>query len=204
MAVRVGIAAAIGVVVTSRFVTTQPWFDERAFRLLFAIVLAFSGIRMARRSREKSSERPDATSRLSGPSLTAAGLSAGGLSAAAGVGGGIILVPVYRKLLRLPMHLAIGTSSATIVLLTLVGVASFALTGVDASGGAISAGPSVTTPTSIGYVDVLRAGFLSMPAIVATRWGVGSAHRLDAASLQMGFAVIMVTLAGALVYGAFA
>ncbi len=210
VAVRVGISAAFGVLIVSRFVTTQPWFDERLFRIVFAAILAIVAVRMAGGSATGATEQPTQTGgRVSGNWLTPTGLAAGGLSAAAGVGGGIVLVPVYRKLLRLPMHVAVGTSSATIVLLTLVGVGSFALSGSGLSGSGLSGSglpgdaiPGSGLPSAIGYVDVVRAGLLSLPALASTRWGVASAHKLDAVVLQRGFAAIMILLAGVLVYGA--
>lgn len=47
--------------------------------------------------------------------MTGAGLAAGVISGLLGVGGGVILVPVFVYLFKMNMHQAIGTSLAIIV-----------------------------------------------------------------------------------------
>ena len=50
-------------------------------------------------------------------------LLAGALSGLLGIGGGLILVPLFHYLLKMDIHLAIGTSLAIIVPTALVGTA---------------------------------------------------------------------------------
>ncbi len=53
--------------------------------------------------------------------MVVAGLAAGLLSGLLGVGGGVILVPVFVYLLKMDIHLAIGTSLAVIIPTALMG-----------------------------------------------------------------------------------
>jgi hypothetical protein len=50
-----------------------------------------------------------------------AGLAAGFLAGLLGVGGGILLVPIFHYLLRLPMHVAVGSSLGVIIFTSIAG-----------------------------------------------------------------------------------
>ena len=56
--------------------------------------------------------------------LLSLGLAAGFFSAFLGVGGGLVIVPILMVALHFPIKRAVGTSLATIVLVSLVGVAA--------------------------------------------------------------------------------
>lgn len=51
----------------------------------------------------------------------AAGLSAGFLGGLLGVGGGILLVPIFHYLLKIPMHIAVGSSLGVIIFTSIAG-----------------------------------------------------------------------------------
>lgn len=189
VAIQAGLASAVSVWLVTRFVTTQSWFDTAVFQLVFAAILVVAALRMlvAQSDGDADSEAPVRTR----PATAAGtGLLAGAVSASAGVGGGIVLVPLYRQYLRLPIHAAVGTSSASIVIVTLAGVSSYVLAGLHASG---------TTDTSVGYVDAARALVLALPAMLTASRGVATAHRLPATTLRRGFAVLMLLVAARLV-----
>lgn len=177
----VGISSVVAIVLMTRFVTTQPWYTKEVFQVLFAVLILAVVTRMVRRS---SSDEPTAID-WSWTKLGGIGTAAGVVSTAAGVGGGIVLVPAYHHLLHVPMHRAVGTSSATILIIASFGVLSYAWTGWTA-----------TVPaTAIGYVDVGRALFLAIPAVFTARLGVWTAHRMDTRALRLGFAVLATVLA---------
>jgi hypothetical protein len=117
------------------------------------------------------------------------GSVAGAVSAAVGVGGGVVLVPAYHQLLRLPMHRSVGTSSASIVFIALIGVLAYVATGWGRP----------VPPTALGYVDVGAAVVLSAAAAVAARFGVTTAHRINTLWLERAFAVLVLVVAVRLV-----
>jgi uncharacterized membrane protein YfcA len=191
-------ASAVAALVMTRFVTTRPWFNADVFQLLFGSLLVVVSVQMGfsrggRRHRpgpdaesdvDPTSERAENRS-VSTMRLTATGLAAGAVATAAGVGGGILLVPAYRKLFRFPIHRAVGTSSATIVLISAAGVASYVATGW---GGGFS-------QYALGYVDFGRALMLSVPAAIMAPIGVRTAHRIDQKMLNRLFALLAILVA---------
>ncbi|MFW5973291.1 MAG: sulfite exporter TauE/SafE family protein, partial [Bacteroidota bacterium] len=174
-AIGVGLASAAGVMLAARLITTQPWFDARVFQVVFGAILLVSVMRMVMAAaRPKSMPRGEGEKNVGIPAMAATGISAGVLSSVAGVGGGIILVPIYNNLYRYPIHLATGTSSATIVLTAISGVLTYMVAGW---------GIDLPSLYAIGYVDVLGGLMLAVPAFFTTRFGVWAAHRLPRRAL---------------------
>ncbi|SHK62572.1 sulfite exporter TauE/SafE family protein [Rhodothermus profundi] len=186
VAVGAGLFSTLAIMLTTRYITTQPWYNGTAFRLVFGMVLFLVALRMLRSPRQTAAETE--RFQLRWPALAGAGTVAGTVAAAAGVGGGIILVPLYHRLLGLTMHRAVGTSSATIVLISLGGILSYAL-----SMPAVSPGVP-----ALGHVDVLHGLLLAVPATFSARLGVQTAHRLRTTGLRRAFALLALFIAGRL------
>jgi hypothetical protein len=186
-ALSVGVFSALAVFLVTRFVTTQPWYDGRAFQIVFSLILLVVVARMLIAPRERdhlvASNPHDASH--SWPALAGAGTMAGAVASAVGVGGGIVLVPAYSHFLRYPIHIAVGTSSVTVVIISFVGVVSYVFEGW---------GQEVTT-SSVGYVDVIKALILSAPAVLTARAGVHVAHRINRKALRLSFSVIAAIVA---------
>lgn len=190
----VGLFSAVAVQLTTRFVTTRPWYNGTAFQAVFGVVLLVVAVRMVRAERGqvgRTSGEPPAI-RPRWPQLAAIGTVAGAISSAAGIGGGVVLVPAYAGLLRLSMHRAVGTSSATIVLIALAGVVGYAATGWGAP----------TSGLTLGYVDVGRALMLAVPAVGTARLGVMAAHRVNTRMLRLCFAALAAFVAVRLLWEA--
>lgn len=171
------------VLLMTRFVTTQPWYDATVFKVVFGAVLLAVIARMvwpAAAPAALPGER-----RLGWPWLALTGSSAGAVAAAAGVGGGIVVVPAYAHLLRLPMARAVGTSSATIVLIATFGVLNYGAAGWGAP----------TPGFTLGFVDVPHALVLALPAMVSARLGVWASARLSTRWLRLSFAALATFVA---------
>lgn len=197
VAVRVGTLSAVAIFLMTRYVTTRPWYDATTFQVVFSLVLLVVVARMVLGGRRQraSTESPERSPRRhSWPLLGLTGTAAGTIAAAAGVGGGIVLVPTYHGLLHLPIHQAVGTSSATIVLISFFGVLNYAALGLG----------QPVPETAVGYVDVGRALVLAVPAIASARLGVWTAHRFDTAALRWSFAVVAAVVAVRLLFRALA
>lgn len=193
LAARVGLFAAVPVVLTTRFVATQPWYSERAFSAVLGVVLAATVVRLVRQ-RESPEGEPVRPPRPTPARLAAAGVGTGILSALAGVGGGVVLVPVLHGLVRLPFKAATATSTAAIVLVALAGVGSYVATGW---GAAVPAG-------AVGYVYLPLALALALPAMVTARVGVALARRLPVRTVRLVFAAFAGVVALRLLWGAVA
>ncbi|MEO0558384.1 MAG: sulfite exporter TauE/SafE family protein [Bacteroidota bacterium] len=186
--------AAVAVVTVGRLVTTQPWYDNQAFQALLGIVLVVVVVRMltTRRSSDNNTLSTDGAQR--GPlRLATIGVSAGSLATLAGVGGGVVLVPLFNALLKLPLKVAAGTSTASIVLITGAGVITYALLGLGAP----------VPDGALGYVGWKASLALALPAIVTARMGVSAAHRLDVRIVRYVFAALAAFVAVRLLLNAF-
>ena len=100
--------------------------------------------------------------------LVAVGFAGGVFSAFFGVGGGVIAVPLMVIALRFPIHLAVGNSSALIVISSLSGALSYMFHGW---------GSDLLPPFSLGYVNYLVFILVAPFSIGMARIGVRVASR---------------------------
>jgi hypothetical protein len=189
----VGLSSALAVALMTGLVTTQPWYDATLFQIVFASLLLLVALRMigASRAAVSGSAAPSTLQPApqASPTLFGIGSAAGAVATAAGVGGGIVLVPAYQHLLRMPMHRTVGTSSATIALISAAGIISYAALGWAAD----------VPATALGYVDA-RALLLALPALFTARLGVAAAHRLSTQWLRWLFAALAAFVALRMLY----
>ncbi len=195
MAVGVGLASAGAVGLVSGLVVTRPWYDSGLFQLLFAAVLLVVVVRMVRGPAADSPRAEDSDDSFAQWSKWfGTGTAAGTVASAVGVGGGVVLVPAYSRLHRLPFHRAVGTSSATILVISALSTVAYAWLG---------AGLGVR-PIALGYVDVGTGFLLAGPAVVGAQGGAALAHRIETGWLRWSFAALAVVVAGRLVWNALA
>lgn len=193
MAIGVGLASAGAVGLVSFFVVTRPWYDNGLFQLLFAAVLLVVVGRMVGAPSPSSDDASGLPSTPQWGRWIGTGSAAGTVAAAVGVGGGVVLVPAYNRLLRLPLHRAVGTSSATILLISALSTGAYAGLGTGLDG---------RPPLALGYVDIGTGLLLAGPAVVGAQAGAALAHRIETMWLRWTFAALAVVVAGRLVWGA--
>ena len=119
------------------------------------------------------------------PGLVAAlGFPVGVVTGLTGLGGGVLKVPLLVLALRLPMHVAIGTSVASIIFAGLGGIIGYIVNGLGVPG---------LLPYSLGYVNFLPLGLcLVVTSIPMAQLGVKAAHALPARRLRYVFVAFMV------------
>ena len=186
-----GAFAAVAVVLVSRFVSTQPWYDKQVFQLVLGVSLLVVVARMLTGGARADAYTAD-DARTGPARLAATGGAAGAISALAGIGGGVVLVPAFAGLVRLPTQVAAGTSTAAITVITAVGVATYAVLGW---GEPVPAG-------ALGYVDWRGAAALALPAMATARLGVRAAHRIDVRYVRYSFAAFAALVAARLLWNA--
>ncbi len=126
---------------------------------------------------------PHEQAQAKGRSLMIVGFIGGMFSAFFGVGGGVIAVPLMLMALRLPIHLAIGNSSALIVVSSFAAVCSYIWLGFDAPD---------KMPFSLGYVNLLIAAIVAPLTILFAKLGVKLASCTNQAKLVKMFAVLLM------------
>lgn len=192
MALGVGLASAGAVGLVSRYVVTRSWYDATVFQLLFALVLLVVVVRLLQESGDTGTGRVDRATTGWG-TWVGTGSVAGTVAASVGVGGGVVLVPAYSRWFRLPFHQAVGTSSATILIISFLSALAYAWLGTGVAGRA---------PLALGYVDVGTGLLLAGPAVLGAGGGAALAHRFDTAWLRWSFALLAVGVAVRLILGA--
>lgn len=183
-ALAVGSLAAVAVVLSGRFVATQPWYHKGVFQLVLGSVLLLVVVRMTTKGGGPDTLSTAGARRRPGR-IGMIGAAAGMLSALAGVGGGVVLVPALNGFVRLPLKVAAGTSTAAITIITAVGVVTYAVLGVG----------EPTPPGSLGYVDWRGALALAVPAVFTARAGVSMAHRIDVRYVRYSFSAFAAVVA---------
>lgn len=195
VALVVGAFAAVAVTAMTFLVTTRPWYDAVVFQMVLAVILLLVVAKMLLGGKEQIAEEGWKGNASTGMAfLGSAGLGAGAVASAAGVGGGIVLVPVFNQVMRLPLKVAAATSMLAIVLIAGTGVVTYVLAGLG-----------TTTPaTALGYVDFGRAVWLAVPALFAARLGVHAALRVNVQVIRYAFAALAGFIALRLLWGALA
>jgi len=190
-----GIFAAVGGALLTDFVPG----NGHPLMLLTAGLIAFSAYRLGRPVRRV--EEPadvaveGATDAGPGAELSAhgarhterwrlvlIGLGAGGLSGLLGIGGGLVLVPLFTGWVRLPIKVALGTSLACVAVLAI---------------------PGTITHMLLGHIDWLYALPLCIGVVPGARLGSHLAIRSSDRSLRLivGFGlgtIAMIYFAGEL------
>ncbi len=183
-----GIFAAVGGALLTDFVPG----DGHPLMLLTAGLIAFSAYRLATPtdrveepadvSVEGATDAgPRAELTPHGPRhserwrLMVIGLGAGGLSGLLGIGGGIVLVPLFTAWIRLPIKVALGTSLACVAVLAV---------------------PSTITHVLLGHIDWLYALPLCIGVVPGARLGSHLAIRSSDRTLRLIVGTGLGSIAG--------
>jgi uncharacterized protein len=128
---------------------------------------------------------PEEEGRLSVWKLLLVGLVGGGFSAFFGIGGGIVTVPLLVIALRFPIHLAVGNSSALIVVSSLGATLSYIYLGWNLAD---------LPAFCLGYVNVLVALIVAPFSILFARLGVRLAARTRNDKLMKIFSIFLIII----------
>jgi uncharacterized membrane protein YfcA len=115
--------------------------------------------------------------------VAACGFPIGMVSGLTGIGGGVLIVAVLVLALNFPMHTAVGTSVAAIILASLGGIVGYIVNGLGVPG---------LLPYSIGYVNLPIWLCLAATSIPMAQLGARAAHALPAKPLMYIFIAFMV------------
>ena len=162
--------------------------DGGSLRFLFGVMQILVALKLVFFNPRVPPERDSAVPRWQ---LLLVGLAGGAFSAFFGVGGGVIAVPLMILLLQLPIHLAVGNSSALIVISAITGASSYAYFGINTAG---------LPPFSLGYINNLVAVLVAPFTIILARLGVRVATRTSHDKLVTAFAVLLIIIGLRMLY----
>lgn len=157
----------------------------RHLRVVFALVVIATGILMLTESEEASQKRLTLSSKPGMLSLIVIGLASGVVSALAGVGGGVIIIPMMYYFLKIPLKLTIGTSSATVIITAFFSMLGYILSGMGRPG---------LPEWSLGFVDLQRGIALIIGTLLLARIGAYVSFRTPPYPLRIMFALFMISL----------
>jgi uncharacterized protein len=179
-AVPMGCSAIFGGLAGGTLATHLPGIVLRTF---FAILIIIMAVRMIWHIRSCPACEPRGSIGI----YLCIGFLIGGVSGLAGIGGGVLLVPVLVILLGYPMHTAVGTSSACLIFSSAGAVAAYVINGLGVAG---------LPPYSVGYVDLVTFAILAATTIPLARFGVRCAHGCSGRNLQIVFAGVLILIGG--------
>jgi len=185
----IGLFGALGVNVGKRIVTSD-FFTEDVFVSLFVILLVFVSILFYRKSRTKVTLQVKARKVGLFKMLFAGGFG-GFVASLAGVGGGIVLVPVMNLWYRLPIARAVSISSLAIVIISFSGWTQYAF---------LADGGAGASPYTTGFVDFGTSLPLVAGAFIGGVFGVKINEKVKGESVQLGFSVLVILIALSLIW----
>lgn len=151
--------------------------DGHPLMLATAALVGFTAVRLARPVRTVEVDL-DGESVAVAPAvrdgaglLLATGVAAGGLSGLLGIGGGLLLVPVFVGVVRLPLKVALGTSLACVGVLAVPGTVTHTILGHINWWYAVPLAIGVVPGAQLGAVLAIRASDRALRIIVATVLG---------------------------------
>jgi len=115
--------------------------------------------------------------------VAACGFPIGIVTGLTGLGGGALIVPMLVLALNFPMHIAVGTSVASIIFASLGGTVGYIVNGL---------GVPDLLPYSMGYINLPIWLCLAATSIPLAQLGARAAHALPAKQLRYVFIAFMV------------
>ena len=179
----IGFSSAFSAFATTRLAAE---LSGQYLRIAFTVLVFFVAIRMLTEGKLRAQQRLELPSNLSLIRLFGVGLTTGICSALAGIGGGVILVPMMYYFLNMPLKLVIGTSSATIIITAISTVAGYAINGM---------GRAHLPPWSFGFIDLQRGIALAIGSILLARVGAYVSFNIHPYRLRKLFALFIVLVA---------
>jgi len=180
-----GIGGAVGAMIGSTLAAFLPGLYLKGLFGLMQMVVAGRMLTVG------SSVPQQHTDQVGPLPLIAVGFIGGAFSAFFGIGGGVVAVPLMLFMLKLPMHRAVGNSSALIVLSASVGAMSYAGHGWGIPG---------LPPGSFGYVMQPVALTIAPFTILFAHLGVKLANRISRDKLVHIFALLLIIVGLKILY----
>jgi uncharacterized membrane protein YfcA len=167
-----GITSILGVYVATLLAGT-------ALTMLFGLVILVGAIRMLTAKPPTAEAHPPENDL---PYILL-GLPIGFICGLLGICGGVLIIPILVVGLRFSMHMAIGTSTALMAIISVFATLYYAIYGLGVAG---------LPEYSIGYVNLLQFVLLAATSVPMAQVGAHIAHRIPGKQLKLIFIIVMV------------
>ena len=174
-----GVLAAV---ILTGIIKSGDWYNKRLFDIVFTLMLAITLFRLFTvKPRQNTSPNTVSASLLSIPFLLV-GLFTGSMTALSGMGGSIVMIPLFTELIGLEMKKAHSISVGVVPIMAL----------------SISIYYSIGQPNilplpvaQVGYLNFWMATPVIMGSILTSPFGVQAAHKVKPATQRLVFASIV-------------
>jgi len=177
-----GISSAAAALLATRLAASISGWH---LKIAFALLVIAGGIRMLTETEVQAQRKLEEMAKASRVRLVGIGLAAGAVAAVGGVGGGVITIPMMYHFLNMPLKLAIGTSSATIVITALFSVTGYILNGI---------GRADLPEWSVGFIDPQRGAALIIGTVLMARIGAYASFKAQPHRLRRFFALFVILI----------
>lgn len=179
----IGFSSALTALAASGLAST---LSGRHLRVAFAVIVIAAAVRMLTESRSQAEKKLELISKPPAKGLFGVGLVTGVVSALAGIGGGVFSIPLMYHSLKMPLKLAIGTSSAAIVITALFGVIGYILSGLGRPG---------LPEWSLGFINLQRGIPMAIGTLLLARVGAYVSFKIHPFRLRKLFAFFIILIA---------
>lgn len=156
------------------------WYNESIFKIVFLSLLIPLTFRMLFSKKKNDSKE------INFPSYKVFGITGfftGIITSLSGLGGGIVMVPVFTDLLKIPIKVATSISTGVIPLFTVILVIPY-----------MFRNPVQVSAWQTGYILYPLTAPLILSVLFISPQGVKLAHKMKAATLRYIFACIAITI----------
>ena len=178
----VGLSSALSAFATTRLAVA---LSGKHLQLAFLVVILFTAIRMLTEGAPKVQKKIELITQPSTIRLLMVGVVAGIVAALAGIGGGVIIIPMMVYFLNMLLKLAIGTSSATILIIAFFSVVGYIVNGL---------GHAELPEWSLGFIDLQRGVSLAIGSILLARVGAYVSFKTHPYRLRKLFACFIILI----------
>lgn len=179
----VGLIGSLGVYFGKEIVMSE-WFTDEVFVFMFALLLILVSILFVRKSnvvQQIITDNRDLTIIES----TGTGFAGGFMSSLAGIGGGVVMVPMMNLIFKLDLSKSVSISSLAIIFISLSGWMQYAFLGGS---------PVGATQFTLGYVDFGTALPLLFGAFIGGFLGVKAGVVLSSKITNRLFALLLLCI----------
>lgn len=188
----IGLFGAIGVYF-GKLIVTSSYYTAEIFVIVFSIILLFVTFKFIFRGDIQRDTEPNNTQIGNQTSLVTGGFG-GFVASIAGVGGGIVVVPILNLWYSIPMVKTVSVSSLAVLFISFSGWMQYAFL-PDAG--------NIIRPWSIGYVDFGTGLPLIFGALIGGVLGVIITKKVNQRRLQILFAIFTGVMAAVLIWRQF-
>ena len=159
-------------------IAQATWYSEQAFSFIFLALLVFTVLRFTTKKEGKSYDVKDTANKK----YLITGLFTGIITSLSGLGGGVIMIPLFNQYVKVDMRTASAISIGVIPLILIPVLITYA----------ISSPEQLVQANQLGYV--LPRIFFPMVAglLVAAPLGVTAAQKLSNRVLKIIFATLVI------------